>query len=79
MTAKERRQMRKLEIRLEESERMLDLINHSHMDQFRTIYEDRCVMLEALELVSEAYGLIQGRVKFDPQYQAKKAEIEANF
>ena len=79
MTAKERRQMRKLEIRLEESERMLDWINQSHMDQFRTIYEDRCAMLEALELVSEVYGLIQGRVKDDPQYQAKKAEIEANF
>ncbi|HBJ74663.1 MAG TPA: hypothetical protein DDY86_03900 [Syntrophaceae bacterium] len=79
MTAKERRQMRKLEIRLEESEKMLDRINQSHMDQFRTIYEDRCAMLEAMELVSEAYGLIRGRVKGDPQYQAKKAEIEANF
>lgn len=79
MTAKERRALRKLEIRLETAERMLSRINQSHMDQFREIYEDRCAMLEALELVSEAYGLIQGRVKFDPQYQAKKAEIEANF
>lgn len=79
MTAKERRKMRKLEIRLEESEKMLDRINQSHIDQFRTIYEDRCAMLEAMELVSEAYGLIKWRVKFDPQYQAKKDEIEANF
>ena len=79
MTAKERRQMRRLELRAEEAEKMLDRINQSHMDQFRTIYEDRCAMLEALELVREAYGLIQGRVKLDPQYQAKKAEIEANF
>ena len=79
MTAKERRQMRKLEIRLEESERMLDRINQSHMDQFREIYEDRCAMLEALELVSDAYKLLHSRVKNDPQYQAKKAEIEANF
>ena len=79
MTAKERRQMRRLELRAEEAEKMLDRINQSHMDQFRTIYEDRCAMLEALELVSEAYGLIRGRVKGDPQYQAKKAEIEANF
>ncbi len=79
MTAKERRAMRKLEIRLETAERMLNNINKSHMDQFREIYEDRCAMLEALELVSDAYKLLRDRVKNDPQFMAKKAEIEPNF
>lgn len=83
MTAKERRAMRKLEIRLEESERMLDRINQSHMEQFRSIYEDRCAMLEALELVSEAYTLIRDRIKADPQYmarqEARRAEVVADF
>ena len=79
MTAKEKRQIRKLEIRLEESERMLNHINKSHMDQFRSIYEDRCAMLEALELVSDAYTLLLDRVKNDPQYMVKKKEIEPNF
>mgnify|MGYP000857362082 CR=1 FL=1 len=79
MTAKERRAMRKLENRLEAAERMLDRINQAHMDQFRSLYEDRCAMLEALELVIDAYKLLHSRVKNDPQYQAKKAEIEANF
>jgi hypothetical protein len=79
MTAKERRAMRKLEIRLETAERMLDRISQSHMDQFRGIYEDRCAMLEALELVSDAYQLLRDRVKNDPQYLAKRKEIEPNF
>lgn len=79
MTAKERRALRKLEIRLETAERMLSRINQSHMDQFREIYEDRCAMLEALELVSDAYKLLHNRVKNDPQFMAKKAEIEPNF
>lgn len=79
MTAKERRAMRKLEIRAEEAERMLKHINQSHMDQFLTVYEDRCAMLEAIELVGEAYALLHGRIKDDSQYMAKKHEIEANF
>ncbi|MDX9709955.1 MAG: hypothetical protein RBT64_10425 [Trichloromonas sp.] len=71
--------MRKLEIRLETAERTLSRINQSHMDHFREIYEDRCAMLEALELVSDAYQLLHSRVKNDPQFMAKKAEIEPNF
>lgn len=78
MTAKERRQMRKLEIRTEAAERILSRISQSHMDQFREIYEDRCAMLEALELVSDAYKLLHSRLKNDPQFMAKKAEIEVN-
>ena len=79
MTAKERRQMRKLEIRLEESERMLKHISEMQADQFITIYEDHCAMLEAQELMSEAWDLIHSRTKNDPQYMVKKKEIEANF
>ena len=79
MTAKERRAMRRLEIRAEEAERMLAHINKMSMDQFLTVYEDRCAMLEALELVSEAYTLLRGRVQDDPQFMARKQEIEANF
>ena len=49
MTAKERRAMLKLEIRAEEAERMLKHINQMSMDQFLTVYEDRCAMMEARE------------------------------
>lgn len=79
MTAKERRAMRKLEIRAEEAERMLTHINKMSMDQFLTVYEDRCAILQALELVSEAFGLLRERVKDNPQYMAKRAEVEPNF
>lgn len=79
MTAKERRQLRRAEIRAEEAERMLKHINQSHMDQFLTVYEDRCAILQALELVSEAFGLLRERVKDDPQYVAKRADVAPNF
>jgi hypothetical protein len=36
-------------------------------------------MLQALELVSEAFGLLRERVKDDPQYMAKRADVEPNF
>lgn len=71
MTAKERRAMRKLEIRAEEAERMLKHINQMSMDQFFTVYEDRCAMMEAFGLLSEAKQLLWERIKKDPQFMAK--------
>lgn len=79
MNAKDRRQLRRAEIRADEAERMLKHINQSHMDQFMTVYEDRCAMLQALELVNEAFGLLRDRVKDDPQYMAKRADVAPNF
>ena len=79
MTAKERRQMRKLEIRAAESEALVEKLAKQNSDLFFKLYEQKCALLEAYETITDALRIVYEPIRADPQFMAKKTEIEANF
>ena len=54
MTAKEKRYVRKLEIRIEELERHFDILNSHDKSTFMSLFEARCAVSEALETIEYA-------------------------
>lgn len=79
MTAKERRAMRKLEIRAAESEALVEKLAKQNSDLFFQLYEQKCALLEAYETITDALRIVYEPIRADPQFMAKKKEIEPNF
>jgi len=71
MTAKEKRYVRKLEIRIEELERHFKIANDAHTEIFSALYHTRTAMRIAYETILEAADSLQENIKNDPAYMAK--------
>ena len=81
MTAKEKRYVRNLEIKVEQLEQALKRSQEVWRDQFTTIYETRTALFQAFGAIEEAAVIIHNRIKDDPQYIAerKRVEVAPNF
>lgn len=79
MTAKEKRHVRKLEIRIEELERHFKIANNSHAEVFLNLYDTRRAMREAYESLIDAARTLEDLMRNDPAFMQQKAEMEANF
>jgi hypothetical protein len=65
MTAKEKRYVRKLEIRIEELERHFKIANDSNIETFVTLYQTRVAMRHAYEALVEAETALHENMKDD--------------
>lgn len=81
MTAKEKRYVRNLEIKVEQLEAALKRSQSTWMDQFTEIYETRAALLQSFAAIEEAVVIMHGCIKDDPQYMAerKRIEVEPDF
>ena len=79
MTAKERRAMRKLEIRLAEAEATIETMAKRNSEMFLALYEQKCALLEAYETITDALRIVYEPIRADPQFMAIKSEIEPKF
>jgi len=81
MTAKEKRYVRNLEIKIEQLEQALRRSQETWRDQFTAIYETRTALLQAFSAIEDAAVIMHDCIKNDPQYMAerKKIEIIPNF
>jgi len=75
MTAKEQRNTRKLEIRVEELERHFKISNDSYIETFTELYQTRTAMRQAYESLMDAESVLRTLMKEDPAFMALKAEI----
>lgn len=76
MTAKEKRYVRKLEIKIEQLEAALKQSQEVWQDQFTTIYETRTALLQSFAAIEEAAVIMHDCIKYDPQYMAERKRIE---
>ena len=76
MTAKEKRYVRNLEIKVEQLEQALKRSQQTWSDQFTAIYETRIALLQAFGAVEEAAVIMHDCIKDDPQYMAERKRIE---
>lgn len=76
MTAKERRYVRKLEIRVEELEKARERTQESWCEQFNALFETRTALLQAFAAIEGAAVIMHECIKNDPQYMAEKRQIQ---
>lgn len=76
MTAKEKRYVRNLEIKVEQLEQALKRSQEVWRDQFTAIYETRTALLQAFGAIEEAAVIMHDCIKNDPQYIAERKRIE---
>ena len=76
MTAKEKRYVRNLEIKIEQLEQALKRSQQTWADQFTAIYETRTALLQAFGAIEEAAVIMHDCIKDDPQYMAERKRIE---
>lgn len=81
MTAKEKRYVRNLEIKVEQLEAALKRSQEVWRDQFTAIYETRTALFQAFGAIEEAAVIMHDCIKDDPQYlhEKKRITIEPNF
>jgi len=80
MTAKEKRYVRKLEIRIEELERHFKIANDSCTETFTSLYQTRVAMRYAYEALIEAEKVLHENMKEDPAFiQQQPRAIVADF
>ena len=75
MNAKEKRHVRKLEIRVEELERYLNIANSSGVETFLTLFETRAAMRQAYEAVCDAERVLRELMQDDPAFMEMRAKI----
>ena len=75
MTAKEKRYVRNLEIKVEQLEQALKRSQATWADQSTAIYETRTALFQAFEAIEEAAVIMHGCIKDDPQYMAEQKRI----
>lgn len=76
MTAKEKRYVRNLEIKVEQLEQALKRSRTTWADQFTAIYETRTALLQAFGAIEEAAVIMHDCIKDDPQYMSERKRIE---
>ena len=76
MTAKEKRYVRNLEIKIEQLEQALKRSQETWRDQFTAIYETRTALFQAFGAIEEAAVIMHDCIKDDPQYIAERKRIE---
>ena len=81
MTAKEKRYVRNLEIKVEQLEAALKRSQSTWADQFTAIYETRTALLQSFAAIEEAAVIMHNCIKDDPQYlcEKKRLIVEPNF
>lgn len=80
MTAKEQRQVRRLEVRIEELERHLKISTKSGSDTFLDLYNTRTALRQAHEALAEAMAIIEQCIKDDPAFiQQRQTQVIADF
>ena len=75
MTAKEKRYVRNLEIKIEQLEQALKRSQEIWRDQFTAIYETRTALLQSFAAIEEAAVIIHNCIQSDPQYVHEKKRI----
>jgi Mg2+ and Co2+ transporter CorA len=76
MTAKEKRYVRNLEIKIEQLEAALKRSRETWADQFSEIYKTRTAMFQAFGAIEEAAVIMHDCIKDDPQYMAERKRID---
>lgn len=75
MTAKEKRHVRKLEIRVEELERHFQIANSSSVETFLALFETRAAMRQAYEAVCDAERVLRELMQDDSAFMEMRAKI----
>lgn len=75
MTKKEQREMRKLEIRIEELERCLKTTSESWRDQVFAIADAKIAMRQAYESLFDALFTLQRHMAADPAFMQLRGEL----
>ena len=75
MNSKEKRYVRKLEIRCEELDRHFRIANSSSAGTFLTLFETRAAMRQAYEAVCDAERVLRGLMQDDPAFVEMRAKI----
>lgn len=80
MTAKEKRYVRNLEIKIEQLEQALKRSQETWRDQFIAIYETRTALLQSFAAIEEAAVILHNCIKDDPRYlsDCKRIEVTPN-
>ncbi len=76
MTAKEKRYVRKLEIKVEQLERHFRIAQTSGMDNFRALYDSRLAMRQAYESLMDAARTLEDCMQEDPAFMELQASIQ---
>lgn len=75
MTPKEKRYVRKLEIRIEELERHFRFSQDHYLETFHHLFDNRCAMREAYELIFESLTVLQQNMANDPAFMKLRSEL----
>lgn len=75
MTAKEKRQMRNLEIKVEQLEQALDHSRKAWAEQFQAIYDNRTAMHQAYACIMDAMQLLHEQIRDDLAFMQIKADF----
>lgn len=81
MTAKEKRHVRNLEIKIENLELALRKSQQTWVEQFDAVYHTRTALFQAFMAIEEAVVIMHDVIKNDPQYMSewKRIEIAPDF
>ena len=78
MTAKERRHVRNLELKIEELERHFRISQSSGIDYFRSLYETRLALRQVYECLHEAISILDATMAQDPAFMKLKSQLSTS-
>ena len=68
MTAKQKREMRRMEIRIEELERHFAIANNFGTENFVSVFNSRVAMRQAYEALLDASDILAAHMRDDPAF-----------